>query len=43
MATTPELLATATPDAPAAPVVVFDHVSIGFEGKQVLQDISLTG
>src|ERR1700723_4538483 len=42
MATTPELLATATPDAPAAPVVVFDHVSIGFEGKQVLQDISLT-
>jgi phospholipid/cholesterol/gamma-HCH transport system ATP-binding protein len=27
---------------PSSPVVVFDHVSIGFEGKRVLQDISLT-
>src|SRR5580700_12202697 len=42
MVTTPELLATATPDAPAALVVVFDDVSIGFEGKQVLENISLT-
>jgi phospholipid/cholesterol/gamma-HCH transport system ATP-binding protein len=42
MVTTPELAATATPEAPAAPVVVFDDVSIGFEGKQVLENISLT-
>ena len=27
---------------PSQPVVVFDHVSIGFEGKRVLEDISLT-
>jgi phospholipid/cholesterol/gamma-HCH transport system ATP-binding protein len=27
-------------EAPEEPVVVFDHVSIGFEGKPVLQDIS---
>ncbi len=27
---------------PNAPVVLFDHVSIGFEGKQVLEDISFT-
>jgi phospholipid/cholesterol/gamma-HCH transport system ATP-binding protein len=27
---------------PSQPVVVFDHVSIGFEGKQVLEDISLS-
>src|SRR5580700_2596899 len=42
MVTTPELLATATPDAPAALVVVFDDVSIGFEGKSVLENVSLT-
>ena len=40
--TTPELAATATPEAPAALVVVFDDVSIGFEGKQILKNISLT-
>jgi phospholipid/cholesterol/gamma-HCH transport system ATP-binding protein len=27
---------------PSHPVLVFDHVSIGFEGKQVLEDVSLT-
>src|SRR5271163_2584843 len=42
MVTTPELAAIATPEAPAAPVVVFDDVSIGFEGKQVLENISLS-
>jgi len=42
MVTTPELAATATPEAPAALVVVFDDVSIGFEGKQILKNISLT-
>src|SRR5271163_4591168 len=42
MVTTPEILATATPEASAAPVVVFDNVSIGFEGKQILENISLT-
>ncbi len=31
-----------TQEDPAQPVVVFDDVSIGFEGKQVLEDISLT-
>jgi len=34
-------MSTASPSA-AGPVVVFDHVSIGFEGKKVLEDISLT-
>jgi len=42
MVTSPELAATATPEAPAALVVVFDDVSIGFEGKQILKNISLT-
>jgi phospholipid/cholesterol/gamma-HCH transport system ATP-binding protein len=42
MVTTPQLAAAPTKDAPGEPVVVFDHVSIGFEGKQVLDDISLT-
>src|SRR5271170_6505171 len=42
MVTTPELAATATPEVPAAPVVVFDDVSIGFEGKSVLKNVSLT-
>jgi phospholipid/cholesterol/gamma-HCH transport system ATP-binding protein len=32
---------TQQPDA-NAPVVIFDHVSIGFEGNQVLDDISFT-
>ncbi len=30
------------PDANAVPVVEFSHVSIGFDGKQVLRDISFT-
>src|SRR6202044_3856327 len=42
MSTPPHSPASATLDDPAQPVVVFDHVSIGFEGKQVLEDISLT-
>jgi phospholipid/cholesterol/gamma-HCH transport system ATP-binding protein len=42
MVTKPEILATAAPEASAAPVVVFDNVSIGFEGKQILENISLT-
>jgi len=42
MVTTPQLAAAPTKDDPSEPVVVFDHVSIGFEGKQVLNDISLT-
>src|ERR1700734_4562272 len=42
MSTPPHSPASATLDDPAQPVVVFDHVSIGFEGKQVLENISLT-
>src|ERR1700677_3343075 len=42
MVTAPEPTFTATQEDPAQPVLVFDHVSIGFEGKQVLEDISLT-
>src|ERR1700721_2306363 len=42
MVSAPQTTATATPEDPPQPVVVFDHVSIGFEGKQVLEDISLT-
>jgi phospholipid/cholesterol/gamma-HCH transport system ATP-binding protein len=42
MVTTPQLAAAPAKDDPSEPVVVFDHVSIGFEGKQVLNDISLT-
>jgi phospholipid/cholesterol/gamma-HCH transport system ATP-binding protein len=42
MVTSPQLAALPTKDDPGEPVVVFDHVSIGFEGKQVLDDISLT-
>ena len=42
MSTAPQSAATATQEDPSQPVVVFDHVSIGFEGKQVLEDISLT-
>ena len=41
MVTTPQLAAAPTKDDPVEPVVIFDHVSIGFEGKQVLNDISL--
>jgi phospholipid/cholesterol/gamma-HCH transport system ATP-binding protein len=42
MSTATQSTASATLEDPAQPVVVFDHVSIGFEGKQVLEDISLT-
>src|ERR1700744_6573257 len=41
MSTTTQPAPTTTQDDPSQPVVVFDHVSIGFEGKQVLEDISL--
>src|ERR1700761_5999563 len=42
MSTSTQPAPAATLEDPAQPVVVFDHVSIGFEGKQVLKDISLT-
>jgi phospholipid/cholesterol/gamma-HCH transport system ATP-binding protein len=42
MSTSTQTAAAAAPEDPTAPVVVFDHVSIGFEGKRVLEDISLT-
>jgi phospholipid/cholesterol/gamma-HCH transport system ATP-binding protein len=42
MSTAAQSSATAIEQDPSQPVVVFDHVSIGFEGKQVLEDISLT-
>src|SRR5258707_12399876 len=42
MVSAPETTATATQEDPTQPVVIFDDVSIGFEGKQVLENISLT-
>src|SRR5271168_197274 len=42
MSTSTQPATSAVLEDPAQPVVVFDHVSIGFEGKQVLEDISLT-
>ena len=42
MSTSTQTAAAAAQEDPTAPVVVFDHVSIGFEGKRVLEDISLT-
>jgi phospholipid/cholesterol/gamma-HCH transport system ATP-binding protein len=42
MSTSPQAAAAATQDDPNQPVVVFDHVSIGFEGKEVLKDISFS-
>ena len=42
MVTAPQTAPTATTDDPSQPVVVFDDVSIGFEGKPVLENISLT-
>jgi len=42
MVTAPQTAPPATQDDPSQPVVVFDRVSIGFEGKQVLENISLT-
>ena len=40
MLTTPQSAAEPTLKNPEAPVVVFDNVSIGFEGKPVLENIS---
>src|SRR6201994_2293637 len=42
MVTAPQTAPPPTQDDPSQPVVVFDDVSIGFEGKQVLENISLT-
>src|SRR6202161_1872484 len=42
MSTSTQPASTAVLEDPAQPVVVFDHVSIVFEGKQVLENISLT-
>src|SRR6201996_196079 len=42
MVTAPQPAATTTGDDPSAPVLIFDDVSIGFEGKKVLENISLT-
>src|ERR1700678_1070078 len=42
MSTAPQSTASATLEDPAQPVLVFDNVSIGFEGKQILENISLT-
>jgi phospholipid/cholesterol/gamma-HCH transport system ATP-binding protein len=42
MATAPAPAPPATDEQPSGPVLVFDDVSIGFEGKQVLKNISLT-
>src|SRR6202166_4447344 len=42
MVTAPQTAPPSTQDDPSQPVVVFDDVPIGFEGKNVLEDISLT-
>src|ERR1700683_2602700 len=42
MVNAPEPTATRSQEDPSHPVVVFEDVSIGFEGKQVLENISLT-
>lgn len=42
MSTAPQSAGATIEQDPSQPVVIFDHVSIGFEGKQVLEDISLT-
>src|SRR6201985_893853 len=42
MVTAPQPTASAVQDDPSQPVLVFENVSIGFEGKQVLENISLT-
>ena len=41
MVTAPQPTASAVQDDPAQPVLVFENVSIGFDGKQVLENISL--
>ena len=40
MVTAPQSTASAVQDDPSQPVLVFENVSIGFEGKQVLENIS---
>src|ERR1700760_3074875 len=40
MVTAPQTAPPPTQDDPSQPVVVFENVSIGFEGKQVLENIS---
>jgi phospholipid/cholesterol/gamma-HCH transport system ATP-binding protein len=42
MVTTPQAERQVRPDNPENAVVVFENVSIGFEGKQVLENISFT-
>jgi phospholipid/cholesterol/gamma-HCH transport system ATP-binding protein len=42
MVTAPQPTTTTSQEDPSQPVVVFNDVSIGFEGKKVLEDISLT-
>src|SRR3984957_14925215 len=42
MVTASQPAATTTQDDPAQPVLIFDDVSIGFEGKSVLENVSLT-
>src|SRR5271155_1562700 len=42
MVTAPQPTTSAVQDDPSQPVLVFDDVSIGFEGKKVLENISLT-
>src|ERR1700761_9753456 len=42
MSTTAQPATAVLEQDPTQPVLVFDHVSIGFEGKKVLEDISLT-
>jgi phospholipid/cholesterol/gamma-HCH transport system ATP-binding protein len=42
MVTAPQPTTTKSQQDPSQPVVVFNDVSIGFEGKKVLEDISLT-
>jgi phospholipid/cholesterol/gamma-HCH transport system ATP-binding protein len=42
MVTTPQVIVEPAAKTPGPPVVVFDDVSIGFEGKPVLENISFT-
>ncbi len=42
MVTAPQPTTKPAQEDPSRPVVVFDEVSIGFEGKQVLNNVSLT-
>jgi phospholipid/cholesterol/gamma-HCH transport system ATP-binding protein len=42
MSTIPQPAPTQTPEAPSGPVVVFDHVTVSFEIKPVLEDLSFT-